>query len=168
MSKKHIEKYLPLILLGLVLLAIVLGSVVYNKYWSDSVKPSEDLKIDENSFSADEQKLLVPPGPNATKEEVDEHSKLAAKLSVVGSEIEVKDCKVTPLVLQASITSPVVFKNTGSKKISISFDENNVLEIGVGKSISANKAFIHGRGLYGYLCKVDDFTGLVGYIIVTP
>lgn len=168
MDKKHVDKILPVVLLALVFSAVFLGSLIYKKSAPFNQEPNISVKIDPDSFSADEKQLLVPPGPNASKEEIDAHSKLAAKLAVIGKEVEVKDCKPNPIVLQNKITSPTTFKNSGDSNLSIVFDNENVLDIKAGQSISTTKVFVHGLGLYGYLCKVGDFTGLVGYVLVAP
>lgn len=159
------------ILIVLVILSVLLGIVIYNRNSDSPVKSSSSdtiPKIDNMSFSEDEIKLLAPPGPDSTKTEKDEHSKLAAKLAVIGNEIELKDCKAGPIVLQTKLGSDIKFKNSSSYPITISFDENNTLNIKSGETVVSSKPFIHGYGLYGYLCKGADFTGLVGFIILTP
>lgn len=169
---KKLEKALPAILVALVFLAIVLGSFVYKKSNpNNEVKLSnsgDQQRIDSTAFTPDELKLLVAPGEGASKEEIIAHSELAAKLSVAGDQVDIKDCKASPLVLRHSLATPVKFKNTGSENISISFNPDTFLEIGAGKTVSDNKSFVHGPGVYGYLCKSEGFTGLVGFVLAIP
>lgn len=156
----------------LAVLAVFLGFLIYKKYYvpvaNQQLGSGTISKIDPNVFSADEQKLLVPPASSAPQVEIDAHSKLAAKLAVIGSQVEIKDCKAGPIVLQTKLGSPVTFKNTADYNISISFDMDNILKIDAGKSASTTKVFVHGPGLYGYLCQGNGFTGLIGFILVAP
>lgn len=163
------------ILVVLVVTAIFLGFVIYKKNHVSPPAPTIDQeqtvnmppRLNSEAFSVDEQRLLMPPAPGASQTEIDVHSQLAAKLAVIGSKVEVKDCKADPLVLQTKFGSKVTFKNTGDYNISISFDKDNIIDVGVGKSVSTNKAFVHGEGLYGYLCQANNFTGLIGFVLLT-
>ncbi|MFZ2522242.1 MAG: hypothetical protein WAX44_00045 [Minisyncoccia bacterium] len=154
----------------LAICALVLGVLILSK--SRSTKQKEVSKsttvIIDSEFSLDEQALLHPPGPGASKTEVDEHNQLAAKLAVTGNELEVSNCKSKPLVLQSSQTPTVRMKNSGKLDLSISFDGKKSLKIPTGKSVEINSEFVHGPGLYGYLCEQTGFKGLVGFVLVTP
>lgn len=155
----------------LAVLALVLGFVAYRKSGETSNKTNDTKisgKIDFDQFSEDEMKLLHPPEPGADKTEVDEHSKLAEKLAVVGTEVEIMNCKSTPLVLQASIKSSVMVKNSGDKDISISFDGKKNINVASGKSADVKSSLVNGFGLYGYLCEYEGFKGLVGFVLATP
>ena len=160
------------ILFVLMISAIVLGFSVYKKMPlevdNSPVNSNSPEKIDPNSFSADEIKLLRPPGTEASQEEVKTHSQLAAKLAVAGSEILVADCKSKPLVLQANLSKSMIFKNNGKTDLVITFDSQDIFHVNAGKSVSAIGAFKHGPGLYGYLCQSGTFKGLVGFILVAP
>lgn len=159
------------VLVFLVALSIFLGILIYKKNHVETVSsPSTEVnvgKIDTKVFSPDEVKMLNAPGPNATKEEIDSHSKLAAKLAVIGDTIEMEGCKAGPLVLQARLGSTITMHNKSKYNLSISFDGNNMYDIGAGKSYDISKAFVHGPGIYGYLCKSQDFTGLVGFVLIS-
>lgn len=164
------------ILVILVVTAIFLGFVIYKKNHVSVLAPAIDQeqtvntppRLNSEAFSAEEQRLLIPPAPDAPQTEIDAHSQLAAKLAVIGSQVEVKNCKADPMVLQTKFGSKVTFKNTGNYDISISFDKDNIIDVGAGKSVSTNKAFVHGEGLYGYLCLGNNFTGLIGFVLLTP
>lgn len=165
------------IILVLSLLALALGFLVFDKSKIYVPQKSPESKLQSNKslslissgeFSEDEIKLLRPPQQGASKAEVDEHSKLAAKLSVIGKEVDISNCKAKPLVLQAHEAFMIRVINSGKTDIMINFDGKKNLEIPAGKSIELNSVFVHGAGLYGYVCEKLGFKGLVGFVLVTP
>lgn len=160
-----------LILSVLFIAIIVLGLLVYKKkHPVETIAVSQNTsnaKIDTTTFSDDEVKLLHPPVPGAPTADVDAHSKLAAKLSVVGTIVDIADCKANPLVLRSSLGSGIIFKNSGKTDVKVSFDGTNMTKISSGASVDMKKDFIHGSGLYGYVCEKPDFKGLIGFVILT-
>lgn len=160
------------LILLLAVLALVLGFLGVKKSGLTSFKSAEKeevvAKIGIGQYSEEEMKLLRPPEAGASKEEVDEHSKLAGKLAVVGGSVELLDCKSKPLVLQSSIKNSVMLKNAGTEDIIISFDGKKEIKIGTGKSVDVKSSLINGPGLYGYLCEYPGFKGLTGFVLATP
>lgn len=159
------------ILYFLMVAAVFLGYLLYQKNQNKIEKNYEQeevpSKIDSELFSEKEKKVLLPPAPNSSKEEVDEHFKLAGELSVEGDKVVINNCKATPLVLRAKFGGSVIFENQDEEEISLSFDSNNIFKIGSRQSIISKQAFVHGPGLYGYLCMKGDFKGLTGFVLLT-
>ncbi len=160
------------LILVMAFVALILGFLLVSKF-SPKTKETASIEktpslINNGQFTEDEIKLLKPPGPGASKDIVEEHNKLAAKLAVTGTEVDISECKAKPLVLQSSQTSKVKMKNSGKAQVSISFDGKKNVKVATGKSAEINSELVHGPGLYGYLCEQTGFKGLVGFVLVTP
>ena len=152
-----------IILYLLIIISISLGFVIFKK-----THVGKSVSLDSKATSSsDIEKLFNPPGPNATKDEIIEHSKLAAKLAILGNTVEFKDCKATPIVLQIKYGLPVTFKNSSDYDITLFFDMKNSLNVSSLKSVSNSKVFIHGPGVYGYACGAGNSKALAGFIYLT-
>lgn len=156
----------------LLVLAIVLGFFVYKKTHLQAKSlqsvQTNQTKIGDNSLSDNEKRLLAVPGPNAPADEIKQHSELAAKLAVLGNEIEIGDCKAKPLVLQVKQATTFNLKNSGSSKVAITFDSNLVTYLDSGKSTAVKASLNHGPGLYGYRCTTNNFNAISGFVLISP
>lgn len=174
--RSNMKNNQKLILGSLAVIAIVLGFLVYKKMNPQTgSKPSskqssqtKQTKTVESTLTEDEKKLLAVPASNAKTDEIKQHSELAAKLAVLGSEIEVGDCKAKPLVLQLKQEATFNLKNSGTSKVSITFDNNHVNYVDAGKSTPVKASLDHGPGLYGYRCTTSNDNAISGFVLVTP
>ena len=155
------------IILLLVVIAVGLGFAVYRKNHPSKNQTSQTTQATSQS-QTEEQKLLIIPGPNASKEEVDAHNQLAAKLAQVGTEIEVGNCQSKPIVLQIQNGANLTLKNTSSLDDNLTFDTKTKVNVVANKSLVLKVAFEHGPGLYGYRCKNGSFEGISGFVLVSP
>lgn len=168
------EKNKTILIVVLSALAVFLGVFTVYKHKTNDTgnvisKQANTINvIDKNEFSDDEIKLLHPPLPGSSQQDVDEHAKLAGKLSTPGDTVEINSCKSKPIVLVNSINNKFLVKNIGDKDLSISFDGKNNIQIKKGNSVDVKQQLVHGKGLYGYICETEGFKGLVGFIIVAP
>jgi plastocyanin len=89
-------------------------------------------------------------------------------MAVLGSEIEVGDCKSKPLVLQLKQGTSFTLKNSGASKVAITFDKDHVDYVDPGKSSVAKASLDHGPGLYGYRCTTSTANGISGFVLVSP
>lgn len=153
-------------------IALVLGFFVYKKIhpqvMGTQAVQTNQTTIVENSLSEDEKKLLAVPAPDATADDIKQHSQLAAKLAVIGNEIEIGNCKAKPLVLQVKQTATFNLKNSGTSKITITFDNDHVINVDAGKSVGVKASFDHGAGLYGYRCTTDTANAISGFLLIAP
>lgn len=174
--KKLQNFYKPAVIVILAGIALVLGFFIFRtnpsfhnlSAFKTTPKTIQNSSPQTGALRTDEQKLFDLPPPNATADQIQKHADLAAKLAVLGSEIDLNECRPTPLVLQVKTGAEVTVKNSGQSDAVLTFDAENVFHVNAGKTGSIKAAFKHGAGLYGYRCKSDTFDAIAGFIALTP
>lgn len=148
----------------LVLLAVVLTLWIY-KYKRPNSAAEKSVTTTPNQ--TDEEKLFKLPPPNASEEQIREHSQIAAKLAFIGTEVEINDCSAKPIVLQVNQGQSITLKNNGTQTEAITIDNSNIVNITAKKEVKIKASFSKGPGLYGYRCKDQKTDAIVGFIAVT-
>ena len=172
----------------LVLLAVVLGAAIYFKYNPVStsqtapltnnnpvnttpgtqVTPTTPAATNYPALTADEQAMFAtPPGPNATKAQLDAFSALVAKNAVAGNTITVKDCTASPDVLKIKSGDKFTVNNKGTTDIHFGFDTERTL-VGAGTSALITASYKNGPGIYGYGCDDKTLNRAIGILMITP
>lgn len=161
------------VIIALVVIAVVLGILIYSNKpdqpksnnTSSSTTSSQDQSKDnkiasdpayDKDLTADEKALLTAESPDY---------KLATKVAVATSEIEVKDCKATPSIAQVKYGSSFTVKNAGTKEFKFVIDPSSPVTIGAGKSATIKADFKNGEGLYGYGCNNPAVQRAIGLIL---
>lgn len=117
--------------------------------------------------SAEDLRVLVFPGPNATPSEQKQHNDLVSRLAEMADVLNIRDCFPDPLVMKVLLKNTVKIYNPnatshtivrGSAKITVAGGET--------KTVKASGLFSQGAGNYGYTC--DGSPNVVGVFLVMP
>ncbi len=171
-TKEKNRKYLPIILIGI---ALVLGYAVYSQYArkqssdatvQSTIPPSSPAKSQllPSDLTADERFMLNPPSVEASRGAKQKHAQIVAKLAVDGDNIQINNCKPSPLVLHVKIGSEFTMTNNDSVDHDITFYEEPTYKLPANNSLTIKAAFKYGTGDYGYVCG----EGIVGFLHITP
>ncbi len=147
------------IVLGiLVVVAIVLGGLVYKQY-----RPSDSGSQNQQKFSA--ENIFMTPGPDASEEEKRRHFEAVVKLAQDISVLEIGSCRPSPIAVRIKRGSSLTVKNPDGGPHVIGLDLTTTYEIKAAGDTVVTPEFAHGPGLYGFGC--DNSTGTVGFFLVT-
>ena len=164
--EKRNGKYLPIILIGI---AIILGYAIYSQHVQKQppvLSPnSTQQRLLPANLTDDEHFILNPPSSDASRSAKDKHAQTVAKLAIVGSNIQITNCKPSPLVLQVKLGSEFTITNKDSTSHNITFDEEHTYKVSANGNLTIKAEFKYGAGDYGYVC---EGVGLVGFIHVAP
>lgn len=128
------------------------------------------LQDDRDSFvflplSEDERKILKPPVPSASSEEMAIYGSLVQKVAVASEKLAVGvNCKIQPVVVKVQKGANLELKNYDSTPHTIRFDEKRSFLIPASGSITAPVDFPKEVGMYGYAC--DDHSGPAGIVFI--
>lgn len=166
------QKTITIILL---ILALGLGIAIYVKrnlkpadQTGSASKPNPPASAPDSTgnLTEDEKVLLTTPGKDATKEQVDTLSALAAKLATPGDTITIKDCAANPVVLKTKFGSTITVTNAGSTDVHFGVGDERTV-VAAGKSAKVALKYKNGPGLYGYGCDDPSLNRAIGIMLLT-
>lgn len=178
-------------IIGLILVVLVLGFMVYQKYspkisitfntkeeQSQTKKPAQTsqgqtsqqfLQVPEyvKDLTSDEQNVLIVPAPDASKEKKTAHFELALKLAKEADVLDMQNCMpVSPLVIKLKEGAKITVTNSGTETHKIVFNKDNSFDIPSGSTQTLDYEFKNGPGLYGFFC--DQIQYPAGFVIISP
>ena len=167
-----------LIIVGLIVLAVLLGFALKNKSVNPD-NPSAEGEVsdseaenplgdfvdtrDLSSLSANQKSVLEVPY-NGTDAEKKAHFDLAVSLAKDSNIVDVAGCLGSPLVSRVKKGSSIVLKNTDNVDHEIIFNESVKYTVGASSQQTIQGPFEKGSGLYGFGC--DNNPGVAGLFLV--
>jgi len=168
-----------LLIIILAITAIVLGVLIIKPsglkmpiFEKDLLKsePKQDSSQSEyppvpirEDLTEEEKDLLTVPSSDASKEEIEEHIALGAKLAKEAEVLEITDCEPKPLVLK--VKEKAMFKVFNKDEIdhTLIIDSEHKYALPAQETTEIKADFGKPPGLYGYVC---EGVGLTGFIFV--
>lgn len=157
MSNLKLKRKRFIIILGIVLLAIALGThqqKSQNISYIPSPPPTPTL-------TEDEKFILNPPSKDASRSALQKHAKMVAKLAKDGDLLKINNCQSDPLVLNIKEGSSLQISNQDSSELTILIDSQHSYKIPPKESLKIQAKFKYGTGDYGYVCNGIKLAGFM-------
>lgn len=168
-------------IVGLVIIAVVLGYTIYQQQITSSLN-NQSVSTNQqyitpqvstnnstatapatNQLSAQEIAVLNFPGPNATDAEIRQHGELVDKLSIRASALDITNCKPNPLVFEIEEGTTFKVRNTGSVAVElVRGDKIVTVPANTEKGVKITDLAKEQFGNIGYACM--DQQGPTGVI----
>lgn len=163
MKIPHNSKLLVYAIIGLAILAIILGGFI--------LKNKIGTTNGETEFAVETTppELLNPPPQNAPETEKQRHYALAVNSARDTKELIIENCFGNPAVARIKMGESLALVNKDETDHVLVLDSEHVFPASAKKidKIEINeKNFRFGPGLYGYGC--DQNQGTRGFILVAP
>lgn len=180
------DKILTIITALLIILAIVLGYAIYKQRFEPSSSgKSEQIKeqvpVDSSSESkgdygglpsaeelgitSEELTALDFPASDAPINEKNNHIDVVNKIAKEASYLDITKCEIAdPVVLKIKESKGTKVRNQDSVPHTLRIDADNKFIIPAGATEQIKPDFLHGPGMYGYVC--DQVTHVVGIFLV--
>lgn len=150
--------------------AIVLGVLIIKP--SGLKLPSFENKVSKSELerkaipadlTEEEKDLLTVPSSDASKEEIEAHIALGAKLAKEAEVLEITDCEPKPLVLKVKEKAMFKVFNKDNIDHTLIIDPEHKYALSAQKTTEIKADFGKPPGLYGYVC---EGVGITGFIFV--
>ena len=141
----------------LVITAVGLGYTIYQRQTSNQPQTNVEQAFTPPPHTlpapvVDEELVLDFPDPSAPKEEQRKHYDLVSQLAENVDEIDISNCRPSPLVARIKNKDPITLKNSDQVEHSVSFNQEQTLVISAAAKESIIVNFEFGPGVYGYTC----------------
>lgn len=153
--------------LGVILIPVLLVVMLILGYYvfiqtpgSNDPNDQSTQSTDESSteLSEDEKKALVFPETESAKEK-SAHASVVEKIAIETDELELKDCRSKPVVIESKEGSVIRVSNKSDKEHNIGIrDKNFVIKANMNLDI---KVDFGGGGIYGYSCDSERVVGII-------
>ncbi|MCP6719997.1 MAG: hypothetical protein KJI72_01545 [Patescibacteria group bacterium] len=137
----------------IVILLIVAVVISYLVYSSGAPQPAEqESPIQQLTLTTEEKKAILNfPAADASEGEQQRYFELAERLAQQSGVLDVTNCNLQPLVLNADLKSDIILKNTSDYDITLDI-ENESNTVPANQEVVIKVDFGKGGGLYGYGC----------------
>ena len=160
-------KYLPIVSIILIGIAIVLGYLIFQQQRPDSPKETgSQVSTREYPSYTSSDDILIFPDKDAPSDVRRLHSELAQSIAQEGSVLEIGgDCVANPVVLQIQQGATLKVQNTDTIQHELVVSQEYIYLIEAGQSEDLIVDFGKGPGLYGYGCDQNNIS--VGVFLIT-
>lgn len=117
-------------------------------------------------LTADEERVLMPPGESASAEEQEAYAALLWGLAKETTNVSIgASCKATPVVVNVPEGATLSVRNTDAIAHTLVFDAEHSLAVAPGETEEIDLSFWSAGRLHPYLC--DGGSNSVGIVIVS-
>lgn len=178
MPRKHIKSKTNWLVIILIIIAIALGCLIYQKKKSQPPISMKEGNVVSNNQQAnsyplpedltDEERALFPPPANDSSEaeQREFHNKVSIAAKDTGS-LDITRCeRPVPLVLKLTEDQKFTLVNNHTDERELVIDPEHIYKVPAGGETALEADFGKGPGIYGYGCGQSGRA--VGILFIVP